>query len=154
MMIETPRSQRLKSGEQQRTRIRKECLAFLLLVGCGASDQRQVLSGTVTLDGKPLTQGQIVFEPRDAGRMSMAQIDTGQYRLPAGYGLPPGEYVVRITSDRPTGKRVQPASYSEDQTPVELYEQFLPAKYNKRSELTVTVEPGTATTYDFALSEN
>ena len=84
--------------------------------------------------------------------MSIAQIGEGYYRLPPGYGLLPGEYVVRITSERPTGKQVQPASYSEDRQPIDVYEQFLPAKYNQQSELMLTITPESSVDHDFELS--
>ena len=42
--------------------------------------------------------------------MSIAQINAGSYALPAGFELAPGEYVVRITSERPTGAKVKPAA--------------------------------------------
>jgi hypothetical protein len=113
-----------------------------------------LVQGSVTLDGQPLEQGQVVFEPRGAGRMSIAQITAGRYQLPDGFGLAEGDYVVRITSDRPTGRKIQPAAYSEDQTPADVYEQFLPSKYNQDSELLITVAKGSETTFDFDLSTN
>src|SRR5690606_25779725 len=112
-------------------------VATLMISGCGSSDGRRLIQGSVTCDGQPLAQGQIVFEPRGTGRMSVAQIDAGRYRLPDGFGLAEGEYVVRITSDRPTGRKIQPAAYSQDQAPAEVYEQFLPPKYNRDSELDI-----------------
>ncbi len=43
------------------------CVAVLLLAGCGGSSgkaiERNPVSGTVTLDGSPLDQGAIRFEP-------------------------------------------------------------------------------------------
>jgi hypothetical protein len=120
--------------------------------GCSRQNDNYIVTGKVTYDGQPLSQGQIVFEPRAAGKMSVAQIHEGTYSLPAGFGLSPGEYTVRITSDRPTGQKVKPAVYSEDQTPTNVYEQFLPAKYNQNSELKITVSPESVTGHDFALT--
>ena len=47
-------------------------LAFSLfaLLGCGGAEDdlpRQAISGTVTLDGKPLEAGSITFDPADPG---------------------------------------------------------------------------------------
>lgn len=129
-------------------------MGTLLIYGCNSSDGRRLVQGSVTFNGEPLAQGQIVFEPRGTGRMSVAQIDAGRYRLPDGFGLTEGQYVVRITSDRPTGRKIQPAAYSEDQTPTEIYEQFLPNKYNRDSELLIELTNDSETTFDFDLSTN
>lgn len=129
-------------------------LTTLALAGCGASQGGNIVSGQVTFDGQPLANGQIVFEPQGPGKMSIAQINNGSYRLPASFGLQAGKYVVRITSLRPTGQKVKPASYSQDQTPADVYEQFLPAKYNQSSELTINVDPSSGLKHDFALSSN
>jgi hypothetical protein len=126
--------------------------AILALAGCGSSQGGSIVSGQVTLDGQPLANGQIVFEPQGQGKMSVAQIGNGDYCLPKSFGLQPGTYTVRITSLRSTGQKVKPASYSQDQTPAEVYEQFLPAKYNQSSELIMTVDPSSDLTHDFALS--
>src|SRR5262245_23885066 len=80
-------------------------IALIVLCGCGSRNRGYVVTGKVTLDGQPLDHGQVVFEPMGAGRMSIAQINAGSYALPAGFELAPGEYVVRITSERPTGAK-------------------------------------------------
>lgn len=123
-----------------------------IAAGCNPQNDNYIVTGKVSYDGQPLSRGQVVFEPRAAGKMSVAQIHEGTYSLPAGFGLSPGEYTVRITSDRPTGEKVKPAVYSEDQTPADVYEQFLPAKYNQNSELTITVSPESVTSHDFVLT--
>lgn len=128
--------------------------AISAVSGCGAGKGGNIVSGQVTFDGQPLANGQVVFEPQGPGKMSIAQINNGEYRLPANFGVQTGKFVVRITSLRPTGQKVKPASYSQDQAPSDVYEQFLPPKYNQRSELTIAVDPSSDLTHDFALSSN
>lgn len=78
-------------------------LLCLLLAGCGRRDDgRYELSGTVTLDGKPVPMGEIILEPdgseQNQGPSSMAQIKDGQYTVDAEYGVVGGKYVVTITA--------------------------------------------------------
>jgi len=127
--------------------------AVLVLTTClGCGNKTKTLTGKITFDGNPLDQGQITFEPKGPGKMSVAQIVEGTYTLPDKFGLTPGDYVVRITSERPTGAKVRPASYSQDQTPMDVYQQFLPAKYNTKSTLSVSVSPDGENVHDFALT--
>jgi hypothetical protein len=121
-------------------------------LGCGANSGGQLVTGTITCDGQPLPNGQIVFEPKGAGKMGVAQINAGSYALPPGFGLQEGEYLVRITSERPTGQTIAPAAYSEDREPVQIRQQFLPPKYNQQSELSITVSAEHGPIHDFSLS--
>lgn len=79
------------------------CLSLaLLLTGCGrtaAIPQGQV-HGSATIDGQPLTAGQIEFfsTERGAGAMTTIQAD-GTYVLEDS--LPTGEYVVTVADQVP-----------------------------------------------------
>ena len=125
--------------------------AVLVVSGCDSGDKRSAVSGTVSIDGNPLPEGQIVFEPQGSGRMGVGLIADGRYSIPEDRGAFPGNYIVRITAERPSGKMVAPGAYDADQTPVELTEQYLSPKYNTASELRAEVQPGTVATYDFDL---
>jgi hypothetical protein len=120
-------------------------------LGCGQHERTSV-TGKVTLDGQPLTAGQIVFEPTSAGRLGIAQISDGVYTMPATQGPTTGKYVVRITSSRPTGRKTQAGRGNDTKTVVDQYEQFIPAKYNVQSELTTEVTAEGASARDFPLS--
>lgn len=121
--------------------------------GCSSGDSgRTSVSGSVTFDGAPVEVGQVVFEPKGAGRMAIGQIADGRFLIPGKYGPTMGEYVVRITADHPTGEKVVPSSYSADQTPQDVYEQFIPAKYNNESELTISIRGNQDIERDFALT--
>ena len=123
-------------------------LAFLL--GCGGPDSgRASVSGKVTFDGEPVKAGQIAFEPQGPGRMGIAQIVDGAYQMPPQQGPTPGKYTVRITADRPTGKTAPDAG---GRSGGETYEQYIPAKYNTRSELSVEIGAEPNAVHDFALT--
>ena len=112
---------------------------FLLLMGCTDSNplNRQAVTGEIMLEGAPLTDGSIEFSPVAEGTASGAVIQAGKFAIPAEKGLPPGDYLVRISA------------YNEDAEPIELpgesnkiAEELIPAKYNTESEITFTVEAG------------
>ena len=68
----------------------------LLSFGCAKKDpfNRQEVSGTVTLNGKPVDTGSIYFEPQEGqGVATNASISKGAFRLPKETnGLSPGKY--------------------------------------------------------------
>jgi|GEM_PF-727868 len=70
--------------------------------GCGGGVHRSEVTGTVTIAGKPVTQGvQVVFTPQapDAEVMTGVTNDSGRYTMyhkPGMKGLPAGTYSVSI----------------------------------------------------------
>ena len=82
--------------------------------GCGGGDSlpRERLSGTVTLDGKPVEKGTIRFMPTDQGNASTSTetiITSGTYEVPASTGLLPGPYQVSISAvEEMTGSKPAP----------------------------------------------
>jgi len=115
---------------------------------------RTAVSGQVTLDGQPLPAGQIVFEPIGTGRMGLAQIVDGGYAMPAEQGPTAGRYRVRITANRPTGRHVKPPASAADQNPMEIFEQYIPAKFNDRSELETEIDQEAELTRNFELTSS
>ena len=117
-------------------------LFCLLLAGCGSGDDLARVKGTVTLNGEPLEGAIVQFQPTaEGGSPSAGKTDAkGRYDLMHTFdqaGAMPGEHVVSI--------RTAAAYYDE-----EGGEERVPAKYNDRSELKRTVEPGN-NTFDFEL---
>jgi hypothetical protein len=122
-------------------------LKRLLIIGlvsavAGCSGSAASVSGTVTLDGQPLTKGDVSFHPDGgSGAPAYGQIDAqGRYSLSTGTeaGLAPGAYtaVVVATKDPPqlydkTGAEIPPIPIT-------------PGKYGSTttSDLKVQVKPG------------
>lgn len=72
-------------------------------IGCGGSYSASV-TGNVTLDGMPLTNGTVTFHPVGGGAAAVAQIRSdGTYQLNIGKkeGLAPGEYKVTVVATEP-----------------------------------------------------
>ncbi|MDQ3332603.1 MAG: hypothetical protein M3552_18470 [Planctomycetota bacterium] len=132
---------------------------FLSLAGCGASSDQPELgqvSGTIMLDGKPLSGVAVVFQP-DSGRPARGLTDTeGKYELTyirETLGTKIGHNRVEIAPDE---EGENPAESDGDvdgptvQKPVKSGKPVIPARYNTRSELEADVKPG-ENTFDFAL---
>jgi hypothetical protein len=127
------------------------CGVLSLLTGCGSNVGGNVaVSGNVTYDGEPLKTGQVVFEPRGPGRMAIGQLVDGRYSIAAERGPLPGGYVVRITASRPSGETASAGPTGGNELR-EVYEQFVPAKYNDGSELSIDIESQPSVTHDFDL---
>jgi hypothetical protein len=106
----------------------------LALAGCGGL-RRIPVSGTVTLDGKPLQDGLLIFHPNeDKGNKERigcsGRVHNGQYKLATsavtrqdtGAGAPLGWFKVTLTNDLP-GMPIIPVHQRflrPETTPVEI----------------------------------
>ncbi|EAQ77341.1 carboxypeptidase-like regulatory domain-containing protein [Blastopirellula marina] len=133
---------------------------LLSLSGCSApSDQPELgqVSGTVTLDGDPLSGVAIVFQP-DNGRPAHGQTDAeGKYELTyirSTRGTKLGHNRVEIA---PSEEADEPDEAEPDAELPQVKRRAksgkprIPARYNVQSELEADVQPG-ANTFDFDLS--
>lgn len=120
-------------------------IAMGCLLGCGGSDHPDVgkVSGTVTLDQKPLAEATVMFQPPN-GRASLATTDSnGKYSLTYIDGVPGamlGTHKVIIRTEIP----------GEDGKPP-IAKEKLPKKYHDKTELTADVKAG-SNTHDFPLT--
>ncbi len=130
-------------------------LGLLLAVGgCGSSDDRCAVSGTVTLGGKQLDQGNIMFVPVVAatGSQVSALIKAGNYQIPKEGGLRPGKYRVDISStDGATPDPVAAPDAAPGPTGNFSSKERIPAKFNLESKLEVEVQKGQANKFDFPI---
>lgn len=118
----------------------------VLAAGCGKGGPRlATVTGTVSLDGKPLANAKVEFQPLEGGSPSYGTTDSnGHYRLMFSADRPGamiGKHVVRITTFRQESKSGEP--------PV-TFPELVPPRYNVNSELTCEVKPG-HNTFDFSL---
>ena len=109
--------------------------ATLLVGGCGTS--LSSVSGTVTVDGKPLEKGAISYAPADnQGSPVTADVVSGKYELQ----VPSGQKFVQISAPVLVGKKKQ---YEGPDAPYdEFYDESLPPKYNSQTTLKFDVQPG------------
>lgn len=123
-------------------------LLVFSLVGCGSSEPRKnAVSGTVQYQGKTIPQGSITFLDDKGGVVGGAPIKDGAYEIPAAAGLLAGKYKVSINYPDPKTMPPPPGPEDEelpgDSTAQMRIKDFLPAKYNSDTELTVDIEDKT-----------
>ena len=111
--------------------------------------QRASIKGMVSLDGEPVFQGTVKLIPVEGTRGPMvgALIRDGEYSIARRLGPIPGKYRVEIVSMVRTGRKVKDPSSKQL---VDEYEQTIPSRYNRESELTFDVRDG-ANAMDFDL---
>jgi len=100
-----------------------------VLLGCSQTPEGVAeVTGTVTMDQEPLSNAVVTFIPVEGGRPSTGKTDeSGAYRLVytrEAFGALTGEHDVEISTLESQG------------------EEIVPNKYNSKSQLTETVEPG------------
>ncbi len=119
------------------------CVTTFFL-GCGGTSTggRLPISGEVLLDGQPLDEGMIHFEPSVELKVRLdsgATISKGRYQLAAEHGLPPGKYIVSISSRTKETRTADEIMKGAEPTTVK---ERIAAKYNSESSLVAEVKPG------------
>lgn len=128
-------------------------LVMTAVIGCGGQDykgeSRYPLAGKITVNGEDLFEkGTISFLPESTdgkSRPSGGEVIDGKFEFSEGMGANAGNYRIQISWHKGTGK------FAKDLDSGEMYEvreEGLPAKYNTKSELTVTI-PSDDNRYDF-----
>lgn len=110
------------------------------VLGCGGADHPELgtVTGTVTLDGKPMAGVNIVFMP-EVGRPSSAVVDEqGRYELLYTEGL--------------AGTKVGSNTVSFS-WPTGVSGVAIPARYAEKSELKAEIKPG-SNTFDYDLKSD
>ena len=112
--------------------------ALVALVGCGGEKPAEV-SGTVSMDGTPLPEGEILFLAADNSKTPEAgPIKDGKYSLTVS----PGAKKVQIKASRPTSK-------PDPVMGVAAKESMLGPEYNEKTTLTADIKPGSNPGVDF-----
>ena len=121
------------------------------LLGCGKSGalDKVVVSGTVTLDGEPIPNGEVLFYPIEGtpGSVSGGPIKDGKYTAKGRGGVPVGKHSVEIRAFR-APSRAGTGDLAVEGGPAV---QYLPPKYNTQSEIDVEIDSSNRT-QDFALT--
>jgi hypothetical protein len=117
-------------------------LAASLLLGCGASGPKVYpVSGTVTLDGKPLPDGVIYFKTLQTGTLETFPVKDGEFKGQAQEG----DRRVEISAYRTT---IQGAAGMKG----EVKENLIPPRYNVDSTLTAAVTRDGPNTFKFEVA--
>ena len=118
------------------------CSVLMSVSGCGGSSDQPDLgsvSGTVTLDGKPVAGVKVVFKP-ELGRPAAANTDAeGKYTL--------------LYLDGVEGCKLGPNSVSFDWPPGSTNAVGIPAKYTGAEQFKFDVKPG-PNTFDLKMESD
>jgi hypothetical protein len=117
------------------------CLGVLgFTIGCGSGGpQVYPVKGTVSFDGQPVPEGEIIFFPADMSTPYVGKITNGAFEC----RLPAGENRVEITATR------ESPTPAPDGLP--NYESYIPSAYNTQSTLTASVTPEGDNAFTFEL---
>ena len=121
-------------------------LATCCISGCGGGGiPRYEVSGKVTFNGTPVEKGEISFVPDKPGMApDGGVIEKGEFRFAATEG----KKTVQIRASRPIpGQRPG----NSDMGP--LYEDYIPAQFNRQSKLTAEVTAGGENEFTFDLKQ-
>lgn len=129
------------------------CGVMLCALLAGCSDpyaQFNDVKGTVTLEGKPLDQGDIQFLPlENQGTQSGASIKNGAYEMPKQNGLKPGKYLVQITSgDGKTPANEDEAGAPGGSTNIVSFDR-IPEDWNVNSKKEIEIKANAKNTFNF-----
>ena len=140
-------------------------MASLAAVGCGdglrpdyASLGLVPISGTVTLDGQPLSGAVVFFEAEDKTQAYATTDENGVYEMKFNSevnGVTPGKKVVRISTTASTGEEdgAEPEGDPDEEKKAAPKNDRVPAAYNSKSKLVVEVTDA-KTVYDFKLNSD
>ncbi|MEM8946450.1 MAG: hypothetical protein AAGD11_14860 [Planctomycetota bacterium] len=121
------------------------------------------VTGKITVDGKPLPSGRIIFY-RQRGNQAIGEIINGEYKLRTfeqNDGAAPGEYTVTVKavelvqkpSSRPKGMSAEEADLMEFEGDNQAMRWLAPRRYSqqRRTPLTAKVTRDEANVIDFDL---
>jgi hypothetical protein len=137
------------------------CLVCILSLGCGPGGPALgTVTGTVTLDGEPVTNGLVTFSPSEGGRSSIGKTDSaGKYELIFAdrKGAMVGSHQVAVTTVQESSGSGEEVSSDSDAYAQQAmggsasdYDNAtvtepIPAKYNSETTLTFDVASGSNT---------
>jgi hypothetical protein len=127
------------------------CVA-LVAIGCRKQGiERAIVYGTVSFAGKPMPTGTIHFTPIEGTKTppGAAQVVDGKYRVESRGGVPVGTHKIEIEAFRPLSPdspvAIEAARIAKEHPNLDFpptREQYVPARYNTASELTISIPAG------------
>lgn len=143
------------------------CVVLLIAAGCGGGSKKTLsqVSGTVLLDGKPLSGAMVNFHNVSGGRGAYGTTDaSGNFTLDTSrteHGADPGNY--HVTVDKPAGGAKPAPTFEQMQSDADAGKEpdaaqiasALPARYqdaNGGSGLTATVDAKADNKFKFELT--
>jgi hypothetical protein len=123
------------------------------LVGCGSGDKfnRQPVSGTISIDGRPIPHGNIEFVPSESQPTTVTlEIKDGKFSVEQKGGLAPGKYIIRVQGM--DGPPPPPGDIPGNPTGP-MPKSIVPDKYGPQSTETITIKAGDKNELTIALKK-
>ena len=123
----------------------------LLLAGCAASTgpAKHRVSGTVSLGGKPMPDGEVYFRLPATGAIEVFSVKAGAFGGAAAAGRHRIE-IYRFEQPKPTAAELEKMDPMARVLATEK-KNLIPAGYNTRSTLEADVQPGEPNRFEFAV---
>jgi hypothetical protein len=123
--------------------IRWLIMMALALSGCGTRSGEEI-SGTVTLDGEPLSHGYVRLLPLGVarGETIIAEVQDGRFHVGREQGPLPGQHRVEISAPGAITQRIPALPPAPAGTMIEVTREGLPPDFNTNSTLTCDIKPG------------
>lgn len=114
-------------------------LLCTLALGCSSEPKRVAISGTVNLDGKPVSNCVLVLQSdsNEFGSGAAAIVQDGIFSMTHETGPIPGKYFVLLQEDQPDLEEYEERKKATPKNA--LNKRFIPDHYRSRSDLYVTV---------------
>lgn len=117
-------------------------LCFFVLNGC-SNDKRVPVSGTITMNGEPLSLATVEFIPENQAilntRAGANTNDDGTFSIPKSRGLEPGDYVVTVYASISFDTQTKEPATTETPLGRMITRVLTPPEYNDKSTLRFTV---------------
>jgi hypothetical protein len=115
--------------------------AFLLVFLPGCGDAKQIVNGTVTLDGEPVADGVVTFVKSEGELVREgAIIKDGHFQT----HVLPGKYKLELNGRKIVGKRKE-IGFSGAEEELEITEELFPERFNTQTELNQEIKSGAKT---------
>jgi hypothetical protein len=125
--------------------------------GCGdAGPARAPIHGKVTVGGRPLAAGRILFTPvaPNQGPATSAVITAGEYKIPKDEGPVVGNNRVEIEAELNLGFAIDDEAAFAKRGGKPLPPNAIPPQFNRDSQLVVEVKAGEDNSYDVTVPQS
>ena len=122
----------MSAAQYKRRRFLELMLVVAVVGGCSGGDRPTLgrVTGTVTLDGRPLADAAVVFSPIGGGRQSTGTTDSaGHFEM----------IYIRDIRGAKVGQHKVSIMTAREESP----DEDIPSRYNAETILTAQVKPGT-----------
>jgi hypothetical protein len=118
-------------------------LAAAILAGCSSEPERFAIEGSVSLDGKPLSNCLLVFRSLNSSESTLsatAIVSEGKFEVAKQNGLVEGDYLVVFTEIQPDLDEYEAARTAGSKNA--LNKKVIPTKYTVANSLRIKVASG------------